>query len=201
MKKYLILTISLLFAALNFNMFLNNLNLVTGGTQGLALLIKHFINLKASTTVFIINIICLIISRIFLKKETTTSAVISTLIYPLFIKITSIIPVSNIIENHPLISSIIAGIICGTTGATIYKMNFSSGGITIVNLLLKKYFNIKESISNFIINGIIVIIGSIIFGLKKTIYSILVISVSSIIINQHLKPNCSLGTKETTLSK
>lgn len=201
MKKYLILTISLLFASLNFNIFLNNLNLVTGGTQGLALLIKHLTNIKVSTIVFIINIICLIISIIFLKKETTTSAVISTFIYPLFIRITSIIPVLNIIENHPLISSIIAGIICGITGATIYKMNFSSGGITIINLLLKKYYNIKESISNFVINGIIIIIGSIFFGLIKAIYSIIVIFISSIIINQWLRPNCSPETKETTFSK
>lgn len=201
MKKYLILTISLLFAALNFNIFLNNLNLVTGGTQGLALLIKHIINIKISTIVFIINIICLIISIIFLKKETTTSAVISTFIYPLFIRITSIIPVLNIIENHPLISSIIAGIICGTTGGIIYKMNFSSGGLTTINLLLKKYYNIKESISNFVINGIIIIIGSIFFGLIKAIHSIIVISISSIIINQWLRPNCSPETKETTFSK
>ncbi|MGN1370831.1 MAG: YitT family protein [Candidatus Coprovivens sp.] len=183
MKKYTILLISLLFASLNFNLFLKPLNLVTGGTQGLAIVINNFINLKPSTIIFFINIISLIISFIFLRKETTTSAIISTFSYPLFIRITSLIPSISFIENNVLISSITAGVICGLTGGIIYKMNFSSGGITIFNLLLKKYFNIKISISNFLINGTIIIIGYFFFGIKKIIYSLIVIIISSILIH------------------
>lgn len=191
MKKYLILLISLLFAALNFNIFLKTFNLVTGGTQGLAIIIKHLINLKSSTIILIINIISLVISFIFLRKETTTSAIVSTFVYPLFIKITSIIPTLSIIENHIFISSLIAGIVCGTTGGIIYKMNFSSGGITVINLLLKKYLHMKVSISNFLINGIIIIIGCFFFGFIKMLYSLLVISISSIIIHFIIKKTLS----------
>lgn len=183
MKKYLILGISLFFAAINFNLFLKTFNLVTGGTQGLAIILKTIIKLKPSIIILIINVICLIISFILLKKETTTSAIISTFLYPLFVKLTSFIPTISFIKKNLLISSILAGLICGTTGGIIYKMNFSSGGITVINLLLKKYFNIKESISNFIINSLIIIVSSFFFGLKKMFYSIIVITISSIIIN------------------
>lgn len=187
MKKYFLLIISLLFAAINFNLFLKQLNLVTGGTQGLAIVIKHLINLKPSIIILIINIISLIISFIFLKKETTTSAIISTFIYPLLIKITSIIPDINFIKEHIFISSLLAGIICGTTGGIIYKMNFSSGGITVINLILKKYFNIKVAISNFIINSLIIIVGTFFFGIIKMFYSLIVISISSLIIHLIMK--------------
>ena len=183
MKKYSILLISLLFSSLNFNLFLKPLNLVTGGTQGLAIVINNFINFKPSTIILFINIISLIISFIFLRKETTTSAIISTFSYPLFIRITSLIPTISFIKNHILITSITAGVICGLTGGIIYKMNFSSGGITVFNLLLKKHFNIKVSISNFIINGTIIIIGYFFFSIKKTIYSLIVIITSSILIH------------------
>lgn len=183
MKKYSILLISLLFASLNFNLFLKPLNLVTGGTQGLAIIINYFIDFKPSTIILFINIISLTISYIFLRKETTTSAIISTFSYPLFIRITSLIPTISFIKNHILITSITAGVICGLTGGIIYKMNFSSGGITVFNLLLKKHFNIKVSISNFLINGTIIIIGYFFFGIKKKIYSLIVIITSSILIH------------------
>ena len=189
MKKYLLLIICLLFAAINFNLFLKTLNLVTGGTQGLAIVIKYIIKLKPSLIILIINVISLIISFILLKKETTTSAIISTFAYPLLVKITSFIPELSFIKKHILISSLIAGTICGTTGGIIYKMNFSSGGITIINLLLKKYFKIKVSISNFIINSLIIIVGAFFFGIIKMIYSIIVISISSLIINIIMKYN------------
>lgn len=187
MKKYIILVISLLFAAINFNLFLKTLNLVTGGTQGLAIIIKHIIKIKPSLIILIINVISLIISFIFLKKETTTSAIISTFAYPLLVKATSFIPEINFIKKHLLISSILAGTICGTTGGIIYKMNFSSGGITVINLILKKYLNLKVSISNFIINSLIIIVGAFYFGLIKMFYSIIVISISSLIIHLIMK--------------
>ena len=189
MKKYSILVIALLFAALNFNIILKNLNLVTGGTQGIAIIIEKTTNLNTSKIIFIINITSLIISLIFLKKETTTSTIISTFAYPIFVKITSYIPTLTIIRKYKIISSIISSIICGTTGGLIYKMDFSSGGLTIINLLLKKYLKIKVSKSNFIINTLIIIIGTIYIGINKLIYSLIVVTISSITIHSIMKYN------------
>jgi uncharacterized membrane-anchored protein YitT (DUF2179 family) len=134
MKKYIILIISLFFAALNFNLFLKPLNLVTGGNQGVAIIIKHITKLKPSFIILIINIIALVICYIFLKKETTTSLIISSFSYPLFVRITNNLTL-NFITKQALITAIIAGIICGITGGLIYKMNFTQGGISILNNL------------------------------------------------------------------
>lgn len=184
-KKYLLLTFYLFLAALNFNLFLRPSHLVTGGTQGLAILLEKIIPIKPYIIVLTINVIALIISYFFLPSSNTKSALLATFIYPLLIKITSYIPVPPI--NSLLITAIIAGIICGISGGLIYKLKFSSGGITIINLLLHQYLNIKISISNFIINSIIILIGSILFGIKKSLYSIIVIAIGSITIHLILK--------------
>ncbi len=186
-KNVTFLLICLFFAALNFNFILKPLNLVTGGTQGVAILINHLLKIKPSTIVFIINIIAIITSYFLLTKDNTYSALIATFAYPLFIKITSFIPFFTLPENFNLLWSIIAGIICGITGGFIYYLGFSSGGISIVNLLVNKFTHIKISTANFIVNGIIIILGYFHFGFLKAIYSIIVIAISSIIINLILK--------------
>lgn len=182
MKKYILLIISLLFAALNFNLFLKPLNLVTGGTQGVAIILTKFLNIKPSLIVLIINTISLIISYIFLKKETTLSLVISSFVYPLFINITSQLTIKELL-NIPILISLIAGTICGITSGIIYKLNFTQGGISIINNLLHHYTKLKISISNFTINTIIILIGSFYFGILKMLFSLIVVIISSTIIH------------------
>lgn len=186
-KSVIFLLICLFFAALNFNLILKPLSLVTGGTQGVAILINHLLHIKPATIVLIINVIAIITSYFLLTKDNTYSALIATFAYPLFIKITSYIPEINLPSNLTLLWAIIAGIVCGITGGFIYYLGFSSGGISIVNLLVNKFTNIKISLANFIVNGIIIILGYFHFGFMKALYSIIVIAVSSIIINIILK--------------
>jgi uncharacterized membrane-anchored protein YitT (DUF2179 family) len=188
MKKYISLLISLFIAALNFNIILKPLNLVTGGNQGIAIILKHILKLKPSTIIFFINIIALIISYIFLRKDTTISLVISSIIYPLFIKLTSFISI-QLITKSLIVSSILAGIICGITGGIIYKHNFNQGGISIINTLLHTYLKVKIPITNFIINTSIMLMGTFYFGIKKLIYSLLVILISNLIINHIMSKN------------
>ena len=162
MKKYLKLLLILLIAAINFNIFLKPMKLVTGGTQGLAIIIHELIKMPHSTIVLIINLLMLILSYIFLKKETTLGTVIATISYPLFIKLTSFLYLTN---------------------GYIYKLGFTAGGINTIAPIINKYKNIKVGTINLIINIIILLIGCFQFGIKKLLYAIVVIIINSILIN------------------
>ena len=180
MKKYLKLLLILLIAAINFNIFLKPMKLVTGGTQGLAIIIHELIKMPHSTIVLIINLLMLILSYIFLKKETTLGTVIATISYPLFIKLTSFFNL-NISTN--LLNIIITGIISGLTNGYIYKLGFTAGGINTIAPIINKYKNIKIGTINLIINIVILLIGCLQFGIKKLLYAIVVIIINSILIN------------------
>ena len=185
-KKYIYLLLTLFGAAINFNLILKPLNLVAGGTQGLAIIINHIFKISPALIILMINIIMLMASYLKLSKTTTYGIIISTFIYPLFIKLTCFIPTIKIADNYIIILVVIAGIICGLTAGYIYKLGFSSGGINVVVLLIEKYFKIKISITNFFINTIIILLGIIQFGIIKGIYSIIIISINSVIINKIL---------------
>ena len=186
-KNYFLLTLCLLMAALNFNLILKPLELVTGGTQGFALLITNIIKIKPAIVILIINVTTLVISYFCLSKSTTYGTFAASFIYPICVKLTSFIPNISYMSHHILLSSIIAGIICGLTGGYIYKLGFSAGGVSTINLIVNKYLKIRVAISNLIINLLIIVLGCFIFGLAKGFYSILVISISSIFINIIIK--------------
>lgn len=185
MKKYIYLLLILFVASLNFNLILRPLNLVTGGTGGLAIILEFFLRLSPSLIILIINVSMLIVSFIFLSKKSTIGTIIATFIYPLLVKLTSFI---NLNLNIPtIILVIISGVVCGMTCGYIYKLGFTSGGINVISLVLNKKYNTNIAKCNFIINTIIIIIGCINFGIVKCIYSVLVVIINSYIINKILK--------------
>ena len=127
----------------------------------------------------------LILSYIFLNKETTFGTVLASISYPIFVRLTSSF---DIIEfgNLKIIFIIIAGIICGITCGYIYKIGFSQGGINVLSLIIKKYFRIKISLTNFIMNSIILFFGVFYFGIEKGLYSLIVVVLNSFLINKIL---------------
>ena len=179
-KDYIYLIILLLIAALNFNLFLKPNSLVCGGTQGISIIINKLTNIDYSIIILVINALMLFLSIIFLNKKMTLGLIISTLIYPLFIKLTSnlILPFS-----YYLLNIIIVGILSGITNGLIYKLGFSASGINLLGPLLNKYLHIKIGTINLIINFIIMFLNLIIFGINNLIYSIMVIIINSLVIN------------------
>lgn len=182
--RYFYLALALFFAAINFNFILKPLELVTGGTQGLALLIHSFTKVNPSTLILIINFTTLILSIFLLPRSVTYSSLVASILYPLFVKLTSFIPALKVVSSLEFVFVLIAGIICGITGGFIYKLGFSSGGTSTLNLLVSKYFKIRVALANFLINTCIIIGGMFVFGIKKGIYSVIVIVVSSFLINK-----------------
>ena len=179
-KKYLYLLIILLIASLNFNMFLKPLHLVTGGTQGLAIVLNSITKLSHSTLILIINLTMLILSYLLLSKKATLGTVLATFFYPLFVKLTNNIAFSFDIL---ILNVITAGIISGFTNGYIYKLGFTAGGINTIAPIINKYTNIKVGTINFIINIITLLIGGFQFGMEKLLYAIIVIIINSCLVN------------------
>jgi len=189
LKKYLFLLILLFIASLNFNIILKPLKLATGGTQGLAIIINSLIKLEPSTIIFIINISMLVISYFLLSRETTYGTILATLIYPLMVRLTNNLISFKFINHYLIIFVILSGIICGITSGFIYKLGFSSGGLNLISLIIKKYFHINVAITNFCLNVIIILLSCFSFGIKKGLLAILNILINSIIINLILRKN------------
>ncbi len=186
-KKYFLLVLMLLLASLNFNLILKRLSIVTGGTQGLALIISNVLNIETSIIILIINVLMLLLSIIFLDKNTVYGTIVSTFLYPFFVRLTSNINLVFLNSTPLFFLILITAFLCGVTGGIIYKLGFSNGGISLIPLFFKKYLNINIDITYFIMNTLIIILGIFTFGILKSFYSVIVIFINSIIIRLILK--------------
>lgn len=122
----------------------------------------------------------LILSFIFLRKQTTFGTILATITYPLFVKLTSSLKFNF---DYYLLNVIITGIISGITNGLIYKLGFTAGGINVLAPIINKYKNIKVGTINLIINSLILLIGCLMFGIKNFLYAMLVVIINSLLIN------------------
>ncbi len=171
-KNSLIIIFLMFLTALFYNLLLRPINLVTGGTGGIAIILEEVLGLNPSVMIFVMYLILLIFSFLLLDKEDTYVGILITIVYPLFVELT--LNISNIVKidyNDILVIAIFSGVINGIINGIIYKLNLNTGGTSILAKIIFKYFDISVTKANFIINIIVVIFGVFIFGFEMVLYA------------------------------
>jgi len=190
--KYLFLTVLMLISAINYNLFIFPLNIVAGGTSGLSVVAYDLFNIKPSIFIFVASVIIVLISIKILNREKIISALYVTLIYSVFVELTSFITEFSTFDvQELLLVCILSGAISGWVGGIVYKLGLNQGGISMLVDCLYEKFRISRSSSNLFINGIIILLGFVIFGATNTMSALVFLYVNSIVINKVL-----LGTSD-----
>lgn len=173
--------------ALCYNLFFAPNNIVVGGVSGLSIIIKEVTNINAQVFIYVTNFILLIVSYIFLGKENSERVLVGTLLYPLFITFTS--PIAKLIITfftfkEILVTVITASLLYGFSNGLIYRVGYSTGGGDVIIKLMCKYFHITEGKGFLIFNMLIIIFGAFIFGIDTAVYAIIILVVSSVMVDK-----------------
>ncbi len=80
-KEIVEFSLSLVIGALNFNLLLKPINLVSGGASGLALVLSNIFDISISNLITIIFIITFILGLFFLDKTPDRSILFATIFY------------------------------------------------------------------------------------------------------------------------
>jgi len=183
-KRYFSLTIALIISAICFNLLLKPLNLVAGGTNGIAIVLEHVFDISSDKTILIIYIITFLLSLFLLGKDSFVGLLYASILYPLLIKLTGNISEIIIINyDDPLLIAIFAGILSGISGGLTYKNDFPSSGLGVIAPVCNKYFKLSISTVNFVVNTIIVLLGGYYFGIDMILYAIILLYLNSYICN------------------
>lgn len=180
----IIFAISILVSAINFNLLLKPINLVSGGSGGVALVLQNVFNISTSHIIAIIYVITIILSFIFLNKKTVASIMLASVLYPSFTYLTENITNVIALNYHDIfLICIISGIISGITNGISYRYGYSPGGLGVLPPIMHKYFKISVSMANFIVNTIVVLLGAYYFGFNMVVYAIVLLYINSYVCN------------------
>jgi len=185
--RYGLLIISLFISACYFNLLQLPSQIVTGGSGGISIILNSYFNLEPSKVIFAISLALLLIGFIFLGFEKTSGAVVSTIVYPIFVDLTA--NIGNYIQvdlSDKILISIFLGVLAGVTTGIVYKVGFSNGGVSIISEIISKYKKVSISNTSFIINMIIVLIGGASFGWTMVMYAVIVLYINSIMLDRVL---------------
>lgn len=173
--------------ALCYNVFFMPNDIVVGGMSGIGMMLERLTGFKSQLFIYISSTILLIVSFIFIGKEETRNTVIGTFLYPLFITFTEPIAnliLSNISFSEILVTVVLASISYGIACGLIYKYGFSTGGSDVLMKLVSKYAHFSEGTASVIVNISIILASSFIFGVDNASYAVIILVVSSIIVDK-----------------
>lgn len=190
MKKSLIHLIIVLIGnallALGVTVFVSPTQLIMGGGTGIAFALHHYFQFDISLSVLIINIIMFIAGLIFLGKKFAMLTIVSTVVYPFFLKLFETIVAFYQPTFDLFLSTIFGGILIGLGIGLVLRQGASTGGMDIPPILLNKWFGIPTSVLIYICDFIVIMCQAFSTDLQSLLYSIIVLFISSVTIDKTL---------------
>lgn len=185
--RLFIMISGVLLLAITYNLFFLKYEIVTGGTSGLAIIINYLFNIEPALFIFITELLLLTISFFLLGPKQTGMTILGSLLFPLFISLTSNI-CSNIAEtvtyDSYLIIALISGVIFGIGSGLVYKMGYSTGGADIIVQIINKYLNLSTGTASLITNVLVIVPGIFVFGINKAIYGVIIVIIVSVLVDK-----------------
>ena len=178
--RYFYFIIGIIIVALTYNLFVLPINIVYG-VGGIGVILKRLFGIDPSLTILIGSIFLLILSLLLLGKEKTKNSIIGSLLYPVFVKLTENIITIDTTQIDLFVLVLFGAVLTGIGLGLIFKAGFTTGGTDILNQIVSKYFNMSLGNAMFFTDGLIVVIGSFVFGIEAVMYSIISLYILSIV--------------------
>ena len=188
MKKkllsYLLIVVGGTMTAAAFGLFVLPQNFVAGGVTGLSVILQNLIPLSLSAIVLCINILLFLVGWLFAGKEFIFKTLIMTFLFPVLLDVFSQIDLFLPLSQDPFLSSLLAGCLLGIGSGIILRANGSSGGFDILGVVLNKKFKIPVSVVMYVCDCTVILLQAVSKPLLQTVYGIIVILVTSIMVNK-----------------
>lgn len=175
-----------LLLAFSVNMFIRPFQFISGGSTGLALIIQHYFGLEFSFIVSCINIVMFIIGYVCLGKTFALTTLLSTLIYPVFIELTTDFSSMFTLTNDPLVACAMGGALMGVALGLVIQSGASTGGLDIPPLMIQKYFHVNVAVSMYIMDTMILIVQMFFSSMEGILCGLILVFATSFVMNRIL---------------
>ncbi len=179
MKKHSVYTdyLLILIGAFVMGFAIKNLytpiNLVTGGVSGIAIIMKNVSGIPLCITNIICNIPLFLAAWKmkgwqFIKRTLFATAALSVSLY--------VLPEKAFLTDDLVLTALFGGIVCGAGTGFVFLSQATTGGTDMLAALLQKkmrHYSIAQIMQ--VLDGMIVILGAAIFGIRYALYALIAI--------------------------
>lgn len=159
-KEALIVLIGNFILAIGVACFIVPNNVLSGGVAGISVALHPLIpGISTSLLITIITYGLFVVGAIILGKEFFIKTTLSTIAYPLFLNILTVLMGDKVFTDSMILASLYSGIFVGLGVGLVFRVGGSTGGMDIPALIVHKWTNIALSPIVLVIDGLTVILG------------------------------------------
>lgn len=185
--KLFIVFIGITICALSFNLFFVPNNFVSSGLSGVAIIASNYFDFSPIVFIFLGNLIFSLLGIAMLGIKETYKALLGGFTFTLMVYLTQDIPqMLNFSFDNVLLYVLAAGIVSGFGESLIFKMGYSTGGLTILSLVISKYTKRPLGKTIRLVGTFVIIFGGFAFGYTMIMYSLIIVSITTLIIDKVL---------------
>lgn len=185
--NFISLVVGCMLIALTFTVLCVPNNYVIGGVSGIGVIFNYLFDIKVSYSLIVGNIIVTIIGILVLGFKDIYRSIIGSIVYTISVYISELIAPSINIEFSALFLNIVViGVLMGIGCTLVYLANYTTGGADILGLIMNKKLGITFGRASFIINMIILLIGTSIFGVEMLVIALVIRYIESSIVDNFL---------------
>ncbi len=174
-REIILLNLATICYAIGINLFFQPHQIVPGALSGLGIIVQHYVGLNIALFTMYINIILLVMAFIFIGRSFAIKSLLGGVIFlPCYLYI---IPNVMLVDSI-LLSTILGGIINGVGVTLLYYSHGSAGGTSLIGKIISKCTSLKYAISVSIVDAIIVFMGLLVFGVIKSVYAVIAITLT-----------------------
>jgi len=181
--------------ALSVKFFLLPAGLITGGTNGIALVLQHYWDVPISLFVLIFNVVMLCIGWMVMGRAFAMTTVASSFLYPFFLELLDRGLGNVMLTDDLLLCTIFFGLGVGLGLGLVIRAGASTGGMDIPPLILEKKLRIPVSVSMYCFDFLILVPQMFFRPVENVLYGIILVFIYTIVLDKML----ILGKSKTEL--
>lgn len=179
--------------ALTVKLFVLPAELMSCGTNGIAMVVEHLTGFSMSVFILIFNLVMLAVGWWILGRQFAMTTVLSSLLYPCLLEILNRVMGEVTVTDQTLLNVLFAGMGLGLSLGLVLRGGASTGGMDIPPLVLQKFFHIPVSASLWVFDFVILMVQLIYHPLEDLLFGILLIITVSVTLSKVML----LGTSRT----
>jgi uncharacterized membrane-anchored protein YitT (DUF2179 family) len=173
-----LITLGIFMMAAGFYYFMVPYNLITGGVGGVAIVIQEVFQFNVLILVYVLNLSFLVLGFLIYGKLFFMKTILGSLLYP--VALTVLVALEDQLQLLPmtedlLLAVIFSAVLMGGGFGLVIRHGGTTGGADIPIKIIYDFFKIPFSTAVYIIDGSIVALGMIVFGLEIGLYSIVAV--------------------------